>query len=107
MVSILTSSAVDCGFESQSSETKIYKMAISCCCFSAKYAALKRKSKDWLAQNQDNVSEMGDMSISGLLFQLASTIKIYLGMYKADLIIIHGKLTCSCHNIAEKLLSWC
>jgi hypothetical protein len=28
-----------------------------------------RKSKDWLAQNQDNLSEWGDMSISGLLFQ--------------------------------------
>ena len=28
-----------------------------------------RKSKDWLAHNQDNVSEWGDMSIRGLLFQ--------------------------------------
>jgi hypothetical protein len=28
-----------------------------------------RKRKDWLAQNQDNVSEWGDMSIRGLLFQ--------------------------------------
>jgi hypothetical protein len=26
-------------------------------------------SKDWLAWNQDNVSESGDMSIRGLLFQ--------------------------------------
>ena len=30
---------------------------------------MKRKSKEWLAQNQDNVSEWGDMSIRGLLFQ--------------------------------------
>jgi hypothetical protein len=33
-------------------------------CFSTKYKALRRKSKDWLAQNQDNVSEW-----EGLLFQ--------------------------------------
>jgi len=41
-------------------QTKDYKIAI--CCFSAKYIALRRKSKDWLARNQDNVSEWGDMS---------------------------------------------
>jgi hypothetical protein len=28
-----------------------------------------RKSKDWLARNQNNVSEWGDMSIRGMLFQ--------------------------------------
>jgi hypothetical protein len=33
-----------------------------------------------LAQNRDNVSEWGDMSIRELLFQLASTIKIQLSM---------------------------
>ena len=33
---------------------------------------------DWLSQSQDNVSDWGDMSIGGLLFQLASTIKIQL-----------------------------
>jgi len=36
-------------------ETKDYKIGI--CCFSAKHAALRRKSKDWLARNQNNVSE--------------------------------------------------
>jgi hypothetical protein len=29
----------------------------------------RKKSKDWLARNHDNVSEWGDMSIRGLLFQ--------------------------------------
>ena len=29
---------------------------IGICCFSAKHAALRRKSKDWLARNQDNVT---------------------------------------------------
>jgi hypothetical protein len=33
-----------------------------------------------LARNQDNVSECGDMSISGRWFQRASTIKIQLSM---------------------------
>ena len=54
MVSVLTSSAVDRGFEPRSDQTKDYKIDI--CCFSAKHAALRRKNKDWLAQNQDNVS---------------------------------------------------
>ena len=37
--------------------------------FSAKHAALRRKSKDWLARNQTNISEWSDMSTRGLLFQ--------------------------------------
>ena len=31
--------------------------------FSANHVAFRRKSKDWLAQNQDNVAEWGNMSI--------------------------------------------
>ncbi len=31
--------------------------------------ALRRKNKDWLARNQDNMSEWGDMSVRGLLYQ--------------------------------------
>jgi hypothetical protein len=49
------------GFEPRSGQTKDYK--ISMCCFSGKHTVLKRKSKDWLARNQDNVPEWGDMSI--------------------------------------------
>jgi hypothetical protein len=45
----------------RSGQIKDYEIGI--CCFSAKHATLKRKSKDWLAQSQDNVSEYGDMSI--------------------------------------------
>ena len=67
MVSVLASSVVDRGFEPLSGQTKDYKIGI--CCFSAKHAALRRKSKDWMARNQNNVSEWSDMSISGLLFQ--------------------------------------
>ena len=68
MFSVLTSSAVDCGFESRSGQTKDNKIVI--CCYSVKHAALRRKSKDWLPQkNQDNVYKWGDKSIRGLLFQ--------------------------------------
>ena len=65
-VSVLTSSVVDHGFESRSGQTKDYEIGI--CCFSAKHTALQRKGKDQLAQNQDNASEWGDMSICGLFF---------------------------------------
>jgi len=40
----------------RSGQTKDYEICI--CCFSAKH---------WLAQNQNNVSEWGDMSTRGLL----------------------------------------
>ena len=48
MGSVLASSAVDCGFERRSGQTKEHRIGI--CCFSAKHAALRRKSKDWLAR---------------------------------------------------------
>jgi hypothetical protein len=67
MVSVLASSAGDRGLKPWSGQTKDFKIGI--CCFSAKHAALRRKSKDWLAWNQNNVSEWSDMSSRKLLFQ--------------------------------------
>ena len=67
MVSVLASSAVGRGFEPWLSQTKDYKIGI--CCFSTKHESLRSKSKDWLARNQNNVSEWSDMSTHGLLFQ--------------------------------------
>jgi hypothetical protein len=67
MFSVLASSAEDRGFELRSGQTKDY--AIGICCFSAKHAALMRKGKDWLARNQNNVSEWSNMSTLVLLFQ--------------------------------------
>ena len=67
MVSVLALSAADRGFEPRSCQTKDYKIGI--CCFSTNHAALRRKSKDWLSRNQDNVSEWSNMSTRGLLFQ--------------------------------------
>ena len=86
---MLTSS----GFEPRSGQTK--DCIIGIYCFSAKHAALRRKSKDWLARNQNNVSEWSDVSTLRLLFQLASTIKIQISVLvenKADLIIILLKI---------------
>jgi hypothetical protein len=67
MVSMLTSSAVDRGFDPRSGQTKHYKIGM--CCFFTKHAVLRCKRKDWMAQNQNNVSKWGEMSTRGLLFQ--------------------------------------
>ena len=65
MVSVLASSAVDRGFKPRSGQTKDHKIGIFC--FSTKHAALRRKSKNWLARNPNNVSEWSDMSTCGLV----------------------------------------
>ena len=54
---------------SRSDQTKDYKTGI--CCFPAKHASLRSRSKDWMIRNQDNVSEWGNM-----LFQWASTMSM-------------------------------
>ena len=79
MVSVIDSSAVYRGFEPRSGQTKDYKIGI--CCFSTKHAALRSKSKDWMARNQNNVSEWSDMSTRWLLFQWASTLKNQLRVF--------------------------
>jgi hypothetical protein len=62
MVSVLASSVVNCGFEPWSGQTKQYNIGI--CYF---YAELRSKNEDWLTQNQDNVSEWGDMYPASLM----------------------------------------
>jgi hypothetical protein len=54
MVSMLASGVVECGFRS--------------CRFSNEHIALRSKSKDWWARNQNNVYDRNDMSTSGMLF---------------------------------------
>ena len=61
IVSVLVSSTVDRGFEPQSGQTKDYEIGIYC--ISAKHTVLRRKCKDWLARNQDNVLEWDNMPI--------------------------------------------
>ena len=60
IVSVLASSSVDRKFKPWSGQSKDYKIGI--CCFSTKHVVLRSKSKDWLAQNQYNVSEWSNMS---------------------------------------------
>jgi len=60
MICMLSLSVVDCGFEGLLDQTKDHEMGI--CCFSPKYTDLRIKSKDWLALNQVNVSDLGNMS---------------------------------------------
>ena len=57
---MLSPSAVNLGFKPRLSQTKDCKIDI--CCLSAKHTVLRGKSKDWLAQNRDDVSEWKDMS---------------------------------------------
>ena len=105
MVSMLTLSVVGHGFKflSDSGQTKHYMIVIGW--FSPKHAALRRKSKDWLAQN--NVLEWSDMSTRGLLFQWASTIKIQIqacwSSTKGTSLSSHWKLTCSLYDIIDEL----
>ena len=90
---------LDHGFKPLSGQTKDYKIG----CFSAKHAALRRKSKDWLARNQDNMSWE-------VMFQWPSTIKSNSACWsstKWTSSSSHWKLACSHHDIAEKLLNWC
>jgi hypothetical protein len=48
---MVTLSVVDCGFDPQSGQNKDYK--IGNCCLSAEHTALRSKSTDRLAHNQD------------------------------------------------------
>ena len=65
MVSVLVSSAVDCGFEPRSGQTKVYEIGI--CCFSIKHTALKKKSKYCWLFIEIMCQEWSDMSTHRLV----------------------------------------
>jgi hypothetical protein len=67
MVIVLPSSAVDRRFEPRSDKSKDYRIGI--CCFSTKHTTLRSKSKDWLTQNQNNVSEWKMFLFTGVKFR--------------------------------------
>jgi hypothetical protein len=67
MVRVLDSSVVDRRIELRSGQPKDYEIGMRC--FSAKHAALRRKSKNWLARDQNKMFEWTDMSARGLLFR--------------------------------------
>jgi hypothetical protein len=64
MVSILDSSAVDREFKPQSVKRKTITLVFVAFPLSMQHK--REKSKYWLARNQDNMSECGDMSFSEL-----------------------------------------
>ena len=69
MVSVLASSAVYCGC-SNPDLVKSKTMQFACVASPLGTQQYGERAKTaWLAWNQDNVSELGDMSILGLLFR--------------------------------------
>ena len=104
MVSMIASKAVDRGVKPRSGQTKDHKICI--CCFSAEQAALRSKSKDWLAWKQNNVSEWSDMStvVSVSWHYKNPTKHVSLVQSRRHYHLI--KCNCSCHDIAEKWLIW-
>jgi hypothetical protein len=64
MVSTLALSVVDSGLDPPE-----YQIGI--CCFSSKHAAIRSKSRDWLALYHDNVFEWSDMSTHGLVVSVS------------------------------------
>jgi two-component sensor histidine kinase len=95
MVSMLVSSAVDRGFEPRSGQTKDYKICI--CCFSAKHAALRRKSKDWLARNLNNVSKPLPTSVQPI--SITKTLLIVPTKNEKNPPLFTGKLLIKFQNI--------
>ena len=73
MASILALNVVDRVFEPRSGLSKDYKVCVRC--FSAMHAALRRKSKYWLAVYHDNVSDLSDIYIRRVFLQCASTMQ--------------------------------
>ena len=69
MGSVCALSAKDHGLEPRLGQTRDYTIGIYC--FSAKHMTLNSKNKARLAQNLFTVSEWSDMSIRGLLFEVA------------------------------------
>ena len=64
MVSMFASGAVARGFKLWASITKDYKIGICWC--SAKHTTLNNKGKEWLAQNQNNESELKTRENTGV-----------------------------------------
>ena len=93
MVSVLALSVIDCGYEPRSGQTKECKIGI--CCLSAKNASLRRKSKDWLARNQNNVSKWSDISTRWLLLA---------HLAKANVRFYHHLVPIVCHLFTFHIL---
>jgi hypothetical protein len=96
-----------CIGEPQVIQNKDYEIGI--CCFPTRHAALRMKSNEWLARNQNNVSEWSYMPHAGL-FQWTSTYKsnsVSWSSTKRTSSSFHQNLTCSRRDIVEKSFMLC
>ena len=102
MVSVLALSVIDrCP---RSGQTEDYRIGI--CCFSAMHTVLRRKSKDWLDQNQDNVSRVGRHIYPWLWSQGASTITHHNHIIIPLLDESKGILGSSCLSVTILVSGW-
>jgi hypothetical protein len=69
MVSVLTSSVVDRGFEARSGQPKDYNIGM--CCFSAKHTAWRRNSKDSTSWREQAIFQWDDDEVRFVLDQHA------------------------------------
>ena len=99
--SIFAWSVADRGFEHRLGHIKYFKIVFSCFC--AKHTVLRRKSKDRLALNQDNVSDWSDMYIHEL-FQRTSSKEIQLSVLIYKNVIISS--TCNMFSPWYNWNSW-
>ena len=103
MVSVLASPRLDLGFEPRSGQTKNYRIGI--CCFSAKHAVLRRKSKDWLSRNQVYCVRVGrhvyQRTAVSVSYHYKNPTLSMLVQYKADLMIVSLKI-----NLFSPWYSW-
>ena len=81
IASVIASITTHRGYELRLDQTKDYTIGLFC--FSAKHAVFRSKSQEWLAQNQDNVSEWNYINTHELLFQWASTINKHVGIVQS------------------------
>ena len=95
MISVITSSVVDHGFEPWLGHTKDYESGI--CCMSTKHAAVGSKSKDWLAWNQHIVSQ--ERYVYPWTISVKNLTKFVWISTKHTL--SYWNVTCFCHDIAE------
>ena len=95
MFGVLASSAIDGGFDPLSGQTKDYKFGI--CCFSAKHAALRSRSKDWL----DRERHVYPQTVVSVSYHYKNPTQ-RVGLVQSR----SSNVTCSRPDIAEKLLSW-
>ena len=106
IVSILVSCAADCGFKLWASLTKDYTIGVCWCC--AQHIALSSKGKEWLANNQNNVSELSNMSTRDLLqWVIWISNSACWASTKRTSSSSHQNITYFCHDVPNKLLVWC